>query len=132
MPATPLASHPIADSDAVAEIAVATASRCGYVATSPSLRGRGRPKGEKMDRYEKYPYVVVPSQGMYGDGRVNVISRHATFEAAAKAAEKWTRELKEAWRQYGGHSGFYYVAKYDGDRFWADQPPAHIDGPVTD
>ena len=79
-----------------------------------------------MDRYEGYPYVVVPGPGMYGDGLVNVVSRHRTFEAAAKAAERRTRRLREVWAPRRV-SGYYYVAKYDGDRFWADRPPVCID-----
>ena len=79
-----------------------------------------------MRRNERYPYVVVPSPGMYGDGQVAIVSRHATRKAAERAASRETQRLQRAMERHGGSSGYYYAAEHARDTFWADTPPAGL------
>ncbi len=79
-----------------------------------------------MKKYARYPYVVVPGPGMYGPGKVNVLTRHRTPQAATKEAARRTRRLRKAMLPQQT-SGYFYAAQSSNDYFWADMPLANLE-----
>lgn len=75
-----------------------------------------------------YPFVVVPSPGLYGDGKVRVYSRHRSREMAVRVAEQVTARHQRGMEPHGGSGGAYYAAEWGLDRlwFWADSPPVPV------